>query len=75
MFGEESFLPTHLRPPQQHQHPPVCRVPAGRYDIIQSKHTLGVMATTVLFYLDDSVLRYQLMLASVVSSHLLVIAK
>jgi len=30
VFGEESLLPTHLGPPQQHQHPPVCRVPAGR---------------------------------------------
>lgn len=34
VFREESFLPPHLRPPQQHQHPPVCPVPARRYDVV-----------------------------------------
>lgn len=40
VFREAGFLPAHLRPPQQHQHPPVCAAPAGRYDIITPSHSL-----------------------------------
>lgn len=36
--GEAGLLPPHLGPPQQHQHPPVCGAPAGRYDPLR-RHT------------------------------------
>lgn len=35
--GEAGLLPPHLGPPQQHQHPPVCGAPAGRYDPLRPR--------------------------------------
>lgn len=60
--GEASLLPPDLWPSQQHQHPPVCPVPAGWYDLV-----LIVFVTTTTITIITFVVGI-LILATILSS-------